>query len=192
MAPPSKSAQALKSFDGFFPKDPGTREAAGNASDHAPPTIAALLRRDGLGSYGRQALWTCNPAEWAAAATRWLPGRARADAYLRTAFGDLFIWDGEMFWFAMVHEGVVAGSVDDDAWFLSRTLGPQGLPSLHQSLPHRIARAKSIAGELAANEMYAYVPALALGGTEEDSRIVRVPALEHLAMLAELGISERP
>ncbi len=192
MAPARPSAAALKAFDRHFPRDPGPRAPGGAAAAGAPPAIAALLLRDGLGSYAGQVLWTCDPAQWAAAAQRWLPGRARADTYLRTAFGDLFIWDGEMFWFAMVHEGLVAGSVDDDAWFLSRTLAPQGLPMLHQGLPARVARARAAVGELAADEMYAFVPALALGGSEQDSRIERVHALEHLAMLASLGVAERP
>ncbi|HEV7667218.1 MAG TPA: contractile injection system tape measure protein [Thermoanaerobaculia bacterium] len=120
------------------------------------------------------------------------PADDAADAQIlaRTGFGDLFVWDGELFWFAMVHESIVMGSVDDADWFFSRTLLAKDFaPQTY--LPQRLAAARQAAGGLEWNEMYTYVPALALGGSPTTSRIERVQALEALALLAGLAPIQR-
>ncbi len=189
MARKKSPTAALRSFDSAF--GPGVPYRAFTEADRErlhtrlPPACMALLERDGWCSYKDQVLWSCDPDDWRAAVKAWLPDRVRAEAVLRTSFGDLMVWDGEMFWYVMVHDAIVASTVDDDAWFLSHTLTAKDFaPQTH--LPGRTRRAREVAGELAPDEMYAYVPALAAGGSEAGSRVVRVAALEQLVLLAGL------
>lgn len=163
MARKKSLAATLKSFDAAF--GPAVPYRAFTQKDNArlqarlPPTLMALLQRDGWCSYKEQVLWSCDPDDWQAAAKAWLSDKARAELVMRTSFGDLMVWDGEIFWYAMVHDAIVASTVDDDAWFLSQTLTAKDF-ALQAHLPVRTRQAKKVAGELVPDEMYAYVPAL--------------------------------
>src|ERR1041384_2267071 len=76
-----------------------------------PNAMREVLKKDGWGSYKEQVLWLCDPDDWKAAVPIWFPTTPRSEVLGRTAFGDLFVWDGQLFWFAMVHEASVMGSV---------------------------------------------------------------------------------
>jgi hypothetical protein len=155
-----------------------------------PSVLQAILSKDGWASYKDQAFWLCDPDDWREAAAAWFPDTPGAEVFGRSAFGDLLVWDGAMFWYARVHEAVVIMLVDDADWLFSRTLCDQDF-SLHDSLPADVKRARDAVGRLAWNEMYALTPALALGGDPTTSKIDRVLAKEHLAMLAGLGPIKR-
>lgn len=155
-------------------------------ADRIPKVMLEILKNDGWCSYKDQILWLCDPDDWQPAAQAWCTWAPNAQVVARTGFGDLFIWDGEMFWFCQVHESLCMRTVGNSDWFFSRMLTSHDFaPQTH--LPVRIRKAKELAGPLNWNEMYTYVPALALGGSEESSRIERVKAIEALTMLAELA-----
>jgi hypothetical protein len=185
---PTKSAAEafLKAFG------PGTPYREYSAADDVrlagriPEVMREILRKEGWCSYKEQVLWICDPDDWQAAARIWLPGAPAAQVYARTGFGDLFVWDGELFWFVTVHESSALQSVDDADWFFSQSLTAKGFAT-QTYLPDRVRAARKTAGPLGWDEMYTYVPALALGGDPVSSRIERVKALESLAMLASLA-----
>jgi hypothetical protein len=132
-------------------------------ADRIPGVMREILQTNGWCSYKEQVLWICDPDDWQAA------GRA---------------------WFAMVHESIVMGTVDDADWFYSRTLTAKDFaPQTY--LPDRIGVARKATGPLQWDEMYTYVPALALGGSPTSSRIERVKALEALTLLAGLAPIQR-
>ena len=152
-----------------------------------PAVMREILKKEGWCSYKEQVLWLTDPDDWTVSARAWFSDTADArQVFVRTAFGDLFVWDGQVYWYAMVHESIVARSDDDPNWFFSRTLPDKGFaPNTH--LPPRVKAARKVAGSLEWDEMYAYVPALALGGSEKTSRIDRVKAREALVLLAGLA-----
>jgi hypothetical protein len=151
-----------------------------------PDVMQEILKRDGWSSYKDQVLWMTDPDDWVVAARAWFADVPGAQVFLRTAFGDLIVWDGTVFWYVMVHESVALKSGDNADWFFARTLPSKGLaPSSY--LPKLVKSAKKTAGPLEWDEMYTYVPALALGGSEETSRVEPVKAREALVMLASLA-----
>src|SRR5262245_40981580 len=92
-----------------------------------PPVMRTLLQRDGWCSYLDQVLWLCDPDVWDVPARAWLPGVASPEVVARSATGDLFVWDGDLFHHVMPHEAVIA-TVDDADGFFARTLVARDLP----------------------------------------------------------------
>jgi hypothetical protein len=186
----SASGEFLKVFG------PGVQYRKYEEADEArlagriPRVMQEILQKEGWCSYNNQVLWICDPDDWQSAARAWFPAAANAQVFLRTGFGDLFVWDGELFWYALAHESIAMGTVDDPDWFFSRTLTSKQLV-LQGHLPAQMRIAQARVGPLQWNEMYSYVPALALGGDVTTSRIEKVKALEALGMLAELAPIQR-
>lgn len=155
-----------------------------------PEVMREILKKQGWCSYKEQVLWLCDPDDWKPAVRAWFPDAKGAQVFLRTGFGDLCVWDGELFWFVLVHESMAMGTVDDGDWFFSQTITSKGLaPQTY--LPERVGAARRVAGSLHWDEMYTYVPALALGGDPSSSRIEKVKAQEALTMLAGLAPIKR-
>ena len=155
-------------------------------STRLPNALREILQLEGWCSYKNQVLWLCDPDQWQAAANAWFPQNKNTQVLARTAFGDIFVWDGEVFWFVMVHHSLVSMTVDDADWFFSRMLTANDFaPQTH--LPGRVAAARKQVGSLEWDEMYTYVPALALGGSEKFSQIERVKAIEGIVLLASLA-----
>ena len=180
------AASFLKAFGPGEPYRPFTGADDARLGDRIPGVMRAILGREGWCSYKGQVLWLCDPDDWRPAARAWFPGSARARVLARTGFGDLCVWDGRMFYFAMVHESIVMEMVDDAGLFFSFVLSDRDFAP-QSYLPERVRAARERAGPLAWDEMYTHVPALALGGSVESSRIERVKAPEALAMLAGLA-----
>lgn len=158
------------------------------------PVLLVLAESDGWASYDDQALWHCDPDEWTGVAAPWLPaGTKQTDVIFRTGFGDLFVWDGTWTWLVLVHDAarMRAGRRMDR---MVGDLFQQPDFYINDSLPSMMKRARKRAGRLEPDEMYNYLPVLALGGSESSSNIVRVKAKEALSILAqaapieELGI----
>lgn len=160
-------------------------------ADRLPPAMLDLLRADGWCSYREQVLWLADPDEWAPALRAWLGADAQGECVLRSAFGDLFYWHGQSFWYLNPHEAnAMMMLAPDTDWFFSRSITASGFaPSTH--LPARVAAARAAVGPLADHEIYVYEPALALGGSQETSRIEKGSAVESHAMLAQLTTLRR-
>lgn len=151
-----------------------------------PGVALDILTRAGWCSYRDQVLWLCDPEHWEPAARAWLPDEPTLDVVARTSFGDLVYWDGGMYWYLDPNEAMAIMMVPDADWVFSDSLTAKDFaPSTH--LPSRTAAAREQAGALASDEMYLYVPALALGGSPEGSKIERGKAIEAHAMLAKLA-----
>jgi hypothetical protein len=189
MMPGPTAKAALKTFRDTF--GAGTRYREFTKSDETrlkkrvPGMLLKLLHEDGWRSYREQVLWTCDPDEWVPAADAWFPKSSGARIMARSAFGDLFAWDGRKFAIVLVHESLVMSGGDDDVWFFGRTLTSQTF-LMQTVLPARIRAAHGTAGPLEWDEMYSYVPAIALGGDYKKSRVERVKAQEQLSILSQL------
>lgn len=165
---------------------PGTQYRALNGSElsdlqeSVPPIMHGLLSDSGLCSYQKQKIWFCDPRDYTLVAERFTNIIPNGRVLARTAYGELFIWDGEAYWFVMVHEGTIMWLIGDDNWFFSYVIAQE------EFTPGSMRNALKQAGELEWNEIYTYVPALALGGDRRDSKIERVKLNEGVAILAEL------
>lgn len=149
--------------------------------------------------YAEGLFWTVDPSEYEPVAAAWLEGTSYAsrDAYhiiARGAFGELYFW-GEK-------TGCSLTIVAADALALpSRDRGPDldkalriffssGSPGANDFSDAEgkllFKRALKKLGRLAHDEMYGFVPALALGGPPTLEHLRNVKAVEHLVFLAQL------
>ena len=179
----------LKLFDKAHKKDmaykPFETADAARLKKRLPVALTILLKRDGFASYDKGLLWTCDPDDWNKSAKPWFPEKP-AEVFMRTSFGQLFLWDGKYCWFAKTTEGQVNFSVVGMDWFLGRFISPNVVLK-ELGIKADTDRARKQAGELAADEVYAWQPALALGGSRADSGIERVNASAALNLLASLA-----
>jgi hypothetical protein len=157
-----------------------TEDDASRLAGRVPPEHLALLATDGWASYDDGALWLVDPDELGPITSHWAEGTP----LFRTAFGTLFIWDGAVVWRADVHYGLV-GVVAIDASFLYSDVlvRPKSVKAFLD--PKAVRRATQEAGSLEPDEMYLWVPALALGGDPETSSLARGGMREALATLAQ-------
>jgi hypothetical protein len=179
---------AIALFDGDYKKDrtvrPFDEASQERLGGRLPEPLLALLRRDGFASYEKQLLWTCDPDEWNGPAKPWFPS-AGAEVFMRTAFGHLFLWDGQYCWFASPPGGQVTFAVDGMDWFLARWITPKDVLA-EAGITRDTKRARKEAGELEPDEIFLWVPALALGGSQFDSAIDKGKASVGLNLLAGL------
>jgi len=128
--------------------------------------------------------WMCDPDDWTPSARAWLPESPSPQVLGRSAFGDLFVLD-EGIWVPLPHQSAILRSVSDLNWFFGETLTSK-TGMLQRELP-QLRAARAAAGPLEWDEMYTYVPALALGGSEKTSKVERAKAREQLVILSQLA-----
>ena len=149
-----------------------------------PEVMRMILQKDGSCSYREQIFWMCDPDHWAPAARAWFPKSQAPQVLGRSSFGELFVLD-EIFWLTLPHQSVIIKEVHDRNWFFGCTLTSKTFMLKTELGRHRATRKK--AGLLEWDEMYTYVPALALGGSAKTSKVERVKAREQLVMLSQLA-----
>lgn len=147
--------------------------------------------------YAEGLFWTVNPQDYESLLNTWLAGTEafKSDNYhviARSAFGELYLW-GEKSADSLsitsymsrysTKSSIFAGANLDfgiKVFLSSMQLEHNDLNSLFKPAP------KSL-GPLKADEMYGFVPALALGGPVELKNLQRVKTIEHLAFLSQIS-----
>lgn len=148
--------------------------------------IAEIVRVDGFAFYKDQRIRTVDPAAFSAVSSLWLIDGEPGEIFLITCFGDFFCWRRGFCWFVNVNEHFAVELIDSLEWFLASFLQAKGyFPSLFEGF----SKAKSIIkrAPLAYDEMLAWTPALALGGSRAASALERAKILEGHAILSGLG-----
>ena len=134
-----------------------------------PEAVLNLLAIDGFAHYKRQSLWTCDPDEMIAAREIWLKDFPRAEIFMRTAFGDFFFWDGEYCLSALVHVGAIMFG-GEPSWFVGKMFGSAPLRK-SIGIPGFTDKARKACGPIEPDEVYIWVPELALGGSSMSSAV---------------------
>jgi len=194
-------------YQGFGPATKSTQpseEILQYFSDKLPPRLLEYWKEYGFCGWGDGMFWIVNPADYQQILDLWLAGTnfvGRDNYYVigRGAFGRLFIW-GEKTGqsldietnYAMLFPSDSTVELQErgqetsvDLFFATRTKSSmeeedqQGNPLFQKALDKL--------GPLGADELYGFVPALALGGANTLKNLQKVKVLEHLAFLAELG-----
>jgi hypothetical protein len=166
---------------------------------HLPNKLLQYWQTYGWSGYADGLFWTVNPDEFEPVVDAWLGETPfmEEDAYhliARGAFGELHFFGertGQMLRIVAV-DGIMMppskcsrhgpdfkiqiffGSLSRDSHDIERRGGPL------------FARTLKKLGPLRHDEMYGFVPALALGGTPTLDHVQKVKAVEHLVMLAQL------
>jgi hypothetical protein len=165
-----------------------------------PDQLLSYWQEYGWCGYAEGLFWTVNPQEYEPVRDAWIGNTrfAEDDAYhiiARGAFGDLYFF-GETTGSSLriVAPDALALPKDRDmpdpqlavrAFFGSRNRGANDFSDADNK--PLFARALKKLGRLQRDEMYGFVPALALGGPATLEHLQKVKAVEHLVMLAQLS-----
>jgi hypothetical protein len=154
-------------------------------ADKLPPELLAEWQQSGWCAYGDGLLWTVNPEDFADILPDWLDDATGAYAFLRTGFGGIYYWNGAEVNYIDVLFGGVWSLFDTldltlnemlcDDTYLNDVIRRQ---EFNEALPRL--------GAPAPDECYAFVPAIALGGSVSAENLERAKLREHLAILAQL------
>jgi len=142
----------------------------------------------GFAGFGNGFIWLTNPTEMQYAVGEWGLDPTSL-IFGRTAFGDLFIWDGKNVRALFVHDGEMNWLTDDLKMFFEFSL----CDDLFLEEVVRLSKFREALdrlGAIAADEMYTYVPALALGGEESVDHLKTVKMREQLLLLSQLHRGE--
>ncbi|WP_438284171.1 GAD-like domain-containing protein [Pseudomonas alabamensis] len=162
-----------------------------------PDQLIDYWQEHGWGGYGKGLFWTVNPQEYEGVLTHWIEGTCldTRDTYhliARSAFGDLYLW-GET-----TGPSVVINSVFSRCAIQNLGLRPGEMNKMvknfflsvevkYNNFAGLFERAHRKLGTLTRDEMYGFVPALMLGGSEHIDNLERVSTLEHLTLLSQLA-----
>jgi hypothetical protein len=172
---------------------------------HLPNQLLAYWEEHGWCGYADGLFWTVDPQEYEPVLEAWIGDTQfmEKDAYhviARSAFGELYFWgekSGDSLrilpWYALAfpltgaEKYISAGKADDAIrWFFG------GLKRKYFDLVDDRERplfvpALEKLGRLKVDEMYAFVPALALGGSATLAQLQKVKIIEQLLVLAQLS-----
>ncbi|MEX0292991.1 GAD-like domain-containing protein [Pseudomonas putida] len=161
-----------------------------------PDTLLKLWKEHGWCGYGDGIFWTVNPQEYEGVTASFIEGSSleNRDKYhliARGAFGDLYLF-GETTGFSVKilphisryrasEYELRADDMDREVqnFFLSKEKASVDFDGMFKP-------AKKKLGKLNHNEMYGFVPALAMGGPCDIAHLEKVKAVEHLLILSEI------
>jgi hypothetical protein len=151
-----------------------------------PASLITHWQEAGWCGYDDGFLWFVDPSEVEEVLEDWLEPKEMGAAFLRTAFGDLFLWSDAGIRALLVHHHRIMELTDDMDLFVESSLTADSF--LDKGLNRKLYRkAVKKLGPPEPDECYAFEPALALGGPGTLDTLRRVKWIVHLALLAELS-----
>jgi len=153
--------------------------------------------KHGWCGFGDGLFWIVNPQDYEPVVQSWLAGTAleASDTYhliARSAFGDLYLW-GEKTGACVTIVSVYARYDIDDPGIADEQMDEEAEVFLlsqeveDNDFENMFRRAREKFGALKHDEMYGFVPALMLGGSEKFDNLEKVKAVEHLMILSQLA-----
>ena len=164
--------------------------------DRLPSLLISHWEKYGWSGYGYGIFWTVDPAEYNVFIPDWLAtsGINHAETFhviARSAFGDLYLWQERTgsrltitsihgrYWLRKASSSPFNPDISVQAFFTSKDPESNDFDGLFQ-------RALKTLGPLQPDEMYGFVPALALGGPGDLKHLQKVKTIEHLTFLSQL------
>jgi len=162
-----------------------------------PELMLSHWENYGWSGYANGIFWTVNPAEYDAVVGPWLEqsGIANPDSYhvvARGAFGDLYLWqsvtgskltlDVNYHRFLLTSLKLSPSRADARvrSFFVSKNRTSNDFNGLFSKALNKL-------GPLQPDEMYGFVPAIALGGPGTLNTLQKVKTIEHLTFLSQLS-----
>jgi hypothetical protein len=162
-----------------------------------PDQLLSQWAEHGWSGYGDGIFWTVNPADYEVVVQEWLmvSGIPSPDSYqviARGAFGDLYLWNN--FEGSLLSVALCYARYHENKRVSSR-FGLDGKIRTFFSVMSRESndfdnmfdKALKKLGPLKSDEMYGFVPAIALGGPGELKHLQKVKIIEHLAFLSQIS-----
>ena len=152
--------------------------------DRLPSSLLEEWRISGWAGFQQGFLWLTDPSVLEPGVRPWKLERP-ALCFGRTAFGDLFLWDGGAVQGLFVHEGSLQRMTDSFDMFFELSLCDDDF--LEDVLDKAMFEdALERLGPLTSGEMYTFVPAPALGGEKSVDSLQKVKMREQLLLLSQL------
>ncbi len=155
--------------------------------DKLPVPLIEFWKTNGWCGYAEGLIWTVNPSDFHDTLKNWVksPSDNFAIVFVRTAFGDLFLWYKGIVYYLNIQNGKITSITNDIFEFFDDFLCRENI--LKKVLKQDIFQdAFKNLGQLKFDECYAFVPTLALGGSGEIDTLQKVKLREHLGLLAQL------
>ncbi|OUM05286.1 glutamyl-tRNA amidotransferase [Pseudomonas syringae] len=162
-----------------------------------PDQLLSYWTEHGWAGYADGLFWTVNPQDYESIISHWIPttGLNQTEKYhviARGAFGVLYVWGekgghclnissyaGRYYSFSNPFTGE---KLELGAHVFFSSLNPA-----YNDLSDLFKPALEKLGPLKSDEMYGFVPALALGGPMELENLQKVKTIEHLTFLSQLS-----
>ena len=186
-----------------------TQETLDFFKDKLPERLLEYWQEYGFCGWGNGIFWMVNPQDYHEILQTWLEGTEFAerekngsDSYYvigRGAFGDLIVWGKTsgrsikinanfgMFFPRDGTKKLKERGEERSVELFFATMSKESYDQDDVSESPLFERALNKLSPLEADEMYAFVPALVLGGVNKLENLQKVKAIEHLNFLAELG-----
>jgi hypothetical protein len=169
-----------------------------------PDQLLEYWQQYGWSGYGRGLFWVVDPDEYEPVLEAWIGDTnfMETDEYYviaRSAFGELFLWGKKSGRSLTINSPWAMIFPSDDSDRISKGKSNDLIRHFFFSLEKEnldfedylekalFNRALKTLGPLEPDEMYAFEPALALGGKADLKFLTKVKAVEHLVFLADLG-----
>ncbi|CAA0277413.1 hypothetical protein ABKPCSM125_03730, partial [Acinetobacter baumannii] len=164
-----------------------------------PESILEQWRLFGFAGYLNGLYWITNPDDYVEVIYDWLEETSLPDddvyhVLARSAFGKLLIWGEKKFnrYYVLTLEGILhdKGEKKEDAEFYGEDFffapDNNSLDHIDKNGKKLFDRAVKKLGVLKADEMYAFEPALALGGEESLQYLTKVNLPVHMKLLKQV------
>jgi hypothetical protein len=169
-----------------------------------PDSLIDFWTEAGWSGYAGGLFWSTDPDEFSPAIDAWLDGNSsvKKDVFTvigRSAFGDLFLWGKNTGVSVTINplvstiitaepdRNVVEGAPDLALISFFATLDRDYLDFEDIKEKHLFDRALKKLGPLKNDEMYAFEPALALGGAPKIENLSKLKIIEHLVLLSQIA-----
>lgn len=167
------------------PRIPFDPVAHADAARRVPAPLLAEWNAVGFGGYGGGLLWTPDPARPCFNPDDWAALDGSGIEILRTAFADLFVWQGgQVLWLNVLNGNAVALTPSIELLFESALLSKSFRADTLQERLFKTARKQH--GSLAPDECYGFAPLPALGGAMTAKYVVKVKLREYVALAAQV------
>lgn len=160
-------------------------ESALKLAKKVPDELLNLMKEEELFTFENGMFFLVNPLEYRLINQDWKLDIDECYIFLRTAFGDLFYWDGHSIKIIHVNSAVSNSLSSNMAKFFNFSL-PDKRYNQGTLFGRFLKKAKTNLGKLAPDECYGFVPALPLGGKESANSLQKVKINEYLSLLAHL------
>lgn len=165
---------------GFFSE----QDLAGIGKD-VPQDVIDFLTLEGLSSYSNHFLWTTLPKDFHDVLTEWGLAGNKCYTFMRSAFGACIFYSRKKYFYLDPLEGRVV-SLGDDLYLLLNYMLKLDIILESGFFHDYFQNMKTDPQLLHPDEIFAFVPALPVGGSFEISSVEVVKMKEHLFFLAQL------
>ncbi|KGS15832.1 MULTISPECIES: GAD-like domain-containing protein [Pseudomonas syringae group] len=187
----------LKKFGAAIKRQEVPKSSIAKYKGKLPDQLIYYWEEYGWSGFGNGILWIVNPQDYQSTldqliSSAGLPQHDNYHVIARSAFGELYVW-GEKSGYSLsitsymsrysTRNSTFTGSKSDlgvKVFFLSMNPEVINVADLFEPALEKL-------GELDSDEMYGFVPAIALGGSMELKNLQKVKVFEHLDLLSQLS-----